>query len=208
MIITSMLTLISCEDKTSEKLEGTTTQERFYDFNGLNMYEPDDMVILGFTNTGHFIWGYDHEAKEKLYYAIIVDNMNYSNYNDPCGLDEVWEILYDRCESTADCIYQNIYKFYDAEVDNKEKVDFLGTEFIRSTGMIPFTTYEDEPIEINYAAYYGILDFPAYDSFPEFKSVPFMWIAFSESDSDEIKAEMEKIVDDVAEKASWISNQQ
>lgn len=194
------------EELSVEKSEETTTQERFYDFSGLNMYEPDDMIMLAFTNIGHYIWGYDYETEEKLNYAIVIDGMNYYDFSDPYGLDDVWEILHDQCESNIECIYQNIFKFYDAEVNATEKVDFLGAEFIRSTGIIPFETYDDERIEINYAAYYGILDFPAYHSFPEYKSVPFMWIAFSDSDSDEIKAEMEKIVDDVAENASWISD--
>lgn len=168
------------------------------------MYEPDDM-IMGFINNGRHIWYYDYETEEEVSYAIVINGMNYSDFYEPCGLDDVWEVLRSDCESNIECIYNDVFKFYDAEVDTTEKVDFLGTEFIRSMDMIPFETYDDERVEINYAAYYGVLDFPAYRSYPEFKSVPFMWISFSDSDSDEVKAKIEKIVDDVAEKASWIS---
>lgn len=227
LLIASMLSCTACSDKTSEnnlsEKDGSdslsvvvdsgqqsensvsdttenTTEERFYDFHGLNMYEPDDMVMK-FTHIGKHVWCYNYETKDNLNCAIVIDGINYSDFNDSYGLDDVWEILRSPCELSIGCVYQNIFKFYDAEVYTTEKVDFLGTEFMHSTGIIPFETYDDERIEINYSAYYGILDFP------EYKSVPFMWIAFSDSDSDEIKAEMEKIVDDIAENASWQSDE-
>ncbi|GEM_PF-1836122 len=199
----------SSEQETiAEESEEKPTEERFYDFNGLNMHEPDGLVMMPFGDD--LVWGYDHETTEQLNYAIVINSLNYAEYNDPStyGLDDVWEILSHELELNIGTVYYDIAEFYDAEADTTEKVDFLGAEFIRSTGIIPFRTYDDEHVEINYAAYYGILDFPAYGNYPECKSVPVMWIAFSDVNSAEMKAEMEKIVDDVAENASWLSDEQ
>lgn len=222
LLIASMLSCTACGDKTSEnnssEKDGSdslsvavdsgqqpensvsdttenTTEERFYDFYGLNMYEPDNMVMLGFTNINDYIWGYDYETEEKLNYAIVIAGMDYSSYSDLYELDDVWEMLRYELELNIGNLYNGIAEFYDAEVDTTERFEFMDTEFIHSTGSISFRKYDDEgggTDEINYSACYGILDFPAYHSFPEYKSVPFMWIAFSDSDSDEIKAEMEK----------------
>ena len=241
MVVTSMLTLASCGDNASKKetddsaiessqsKSGDTSEseqeesiseseeenkesfneEKFYNFNNLNMLIPEKLTLINFSDAT--IWGQADETAEDLYYAIIYNGLNYSDYNDPAtySSENVWEILNYKLEDNIGHVYYDIAEFYDAEVDTTEQFEFMSTEFIHTTGVVSFRKYDDAgggTDNVNYSACYGVLDFPAYDVVPEFKSVPFMWIAFSDSDSDEIKTEMEKIVDDVAENASWISD--
>lgn len=194
--------------------EERSHEEIFYNFNGLNMRQPDNLKnFREFDYSGKYLGGFyscgrDYRAKEKLQYNIVIDCMNYADYyaSDCYGLDDVWEILNESLYKNINNIY-SVCELGDAEIATTEKVDFLGTEFIRSTGSIPMITNSNDELDLYYAAYYGILDFPANDSFPEFKSVPIMWIAWSNRGTYSIRTEMEKIVDTVAENASWISEE-
>lgn len=201
------------EDSVSEIAEESeneekTDEKRFYNFHNLSVVSPKELILYGFRD--YVIWGKEDETADALYYAVIYRGLVYSDYNDPStyGSDDAWEILSNELEDNIGCVYHDIAEFYDAEVETTEKFDFMGTEFVHSTGVVPFRKYDDaggETVNIYYSACYGVIDFPAAEFQMEGKSVPIMWIAFSDSDSDDIKAEMDKIVDDTAKNASWVS---
>lgn len=229
LLLASMLSCTACGDKTSESSsenssstpvaedsvsetaeeaenEEKTDAESFYDFHGLSIPEPENLEHIDWGGQGYYNWSREYEAEEKLYFAIVIDGLDYSDYCDPesYSSEDVLQILDNEFEKNIDNYY-SIYELGDAEVSTEENIDFLGADFIRSTGSKHLRTYDKEEYDILYSACYGTLDFPAYSSSPECKKVPIMFVAFSDADNDAVKAEMDRIIDNVAEKSSWIS---
>ncbi|MCM1506419.1 MAG: hypothetical protein NC177_04700 [Ruminococcus flavefaciens] len=194
--------------KTAEESENEeeTDKESFYDFFGLSVSTPENLEYIDWGGQGYYNWGRKGEAEEKLYFAIIIFGMDYADYYDPesYSSEDVWEILDNEFELNIDNYY-SIYKLSDAEVSTEENIDFLGADFIRSTGSRHLKNYDKEEYDILYSACYGALDFPAYGTTPECKKVPIMFVAFSDTDNDEVRTEMDRIIDNVAENSSWIS---
>ncbi len=75
-------------------------------------------------------------------------------------------------------------------VDKDEKKQMLGVEVIRRTGTLKIENL-GESKNLSYAAYYMLTDLQNGD----YKSVPIVWIAFSEDTSDETRKYLEEVVD-------------
>lgn len=192
----------------TEATEENEAEESFYDFSGLSVPEPENLEYIDWGAQGYYNWIRESE-EENLYFAICICGMDYSDYEDVDSYtsEDVWEILNNEMTKNIDNYY-SVYELDDAEVSTKENIDFLGTEFIRSTGSMLLEARDDVEFNIYYSACYGAIDFPAYGTSPEYKKVPLMFIAFSDTDSDDIKAEMEKIIDNTVENSSWLSDEQ
>lgn len=196
----------SVSDVEESANEEKTDEESFYDFHGLSLPEPKGLEHIDWGGQGYYNWSREYDAEEKLYFAIIIDGLNYSDYSDPesYSSEDVLEILDNEFEKNIDNYY-SVYELSDAVVSTEENIDFLGADFIRSTGSRHLKNYDKEEYDILYSACYGALDFPAYGTSSELKKVPIMFVSFSDADNDEVKAEMNKIIDNVAENSSWIS---
>ena len=77
-----------------------------------------------------------------------------------------------------------------------------GYSFVKRSGIIHTEEYADqgEVADLNYVAYYGCMDMKMFDG----RSVPMMWVAFSNVTDDRTINDMESLVDTAANDAEWI----
>ena len=86
--------------------------------------------------------------------------------------------------------------FTGIDVETSEKVQVVGKEFLRESGVI-HTTAPEGNYDVAYVAYYGTPGFTSVVS----PTTPVMWIAYSNHLDDETKAQLAEMADKAANDA-------
>ena len=106
---------------------------------------------------------------------------------DSYTLDDTPDIMWEYILDVIDNYYPVTKSKSKDTVSAEESRNMLGYDVIRRTGVIHTDTY-GETHDLNYAAYYGLFDLQDGD----YKKVPTVWIAFSETEDISV---LEEVVD-------------
>lgn len=184
---------------TSDEANDTDSDSEYWNWRGINVYLPSSFtgerqvfakdIFSGKMSTDDTIYYYLQDT------GSVSEEYNAGNYT-----------LEDVPEYYSNAVYQIVYEFfrsyesdYTVTVDTEKKVDVLGTTFLRRTGTIHTEYRNDETHDLYYAAYYGVVDTPG--MFTE--DCPVVWLTFAECTDEKTKADVELVVDTIAETATF-----
>ena len=180
------------------KNEATTNNESEY----FNLYGIDIAVPKSFKSENIYskrVWSGKKSTDNMIYYDIdfLLDYGSVASI-DSYSLENTPDIM---CTYILDVIdeYYPVTKSKSTNTVNTEEIrNMLGYDVIRRTGVIHTDTY-GETHELNYAAYYGLLDLQN----GTYKKIPTVWIAFSESNDSQTKLDLQNIVDSAYNNAKF-----
>ena len=122
----------------------------------------------------------------ELYGDLIEVIENYTYKNAP-------EIF----EPTEKYMIHDFFNYpYERNVEVEETVECMGYQFLKQKGTFKVKLDDDSIHDVYFVGYYGCMYISSFDD----KSVPVMWISFSEVTNEQTKQDMEDIVDDCATK--------
>lgn len=179
------------------KNEATTNNESEY----FNLYGIDIAVPKSFKSENIYskrVWSGKKSTDNMIYYDIdfLLDYGSVASQDD-YSINDTPDIMWEYIRNVIDKYYPAGVKST-ITVDSEAKKTMLGFDVIRRTGVIHTDKY-GETHELNYAAYYGLLDLQN----GTYKKIPTVWIAFSESNDSQTKLDLQNIVDSAYNNAKF-----
>lgn len=185
------------EEDSDVNLNDDVLEDTTFDWYGIGMNVPADFEDANVYS--HYVWKGKNASENIVYYEL-------DQIPDYPYIATGEYFLADTPDIMREYFLEIVDEFFPAgtvdstiSVDSEEQTMFLDFEAIRRTGTIHAEKY-GESAELYYAAYYSIIDFPK----GNYKKIPAMWVAFSESMDEVTRQDIEDIVDTAAEKAHYV----
>lgn len=133
-------------------------------------------------------------TEDKMYCCFVCDELygDFEYYIENYTYKDAPEIF----ESTEEYMIHDFFNYpYERNVEVEETVECMGYQFLKQKGTFK-VKLDDSIHDVYFVGYYGCMYISSFDD----KSVPVMWISFSEVTNEQTKQDMEDIVDDCATK--------
>lgn len=180
----------SDEDEVQESNANDDTT--YYDWNNVAFYYPASYKMDIINSTTVFTG--QSKSGEPIYYLVKAN----TSYEDSAEITSVPDILKPFLFEAISYHVPTYESNFDITTDTEESCEIQGFSFIKRCGIVKTET-NTEKAELAYAAYYGIVDFPAINRY----DIPVVWMACSETGNSETISELKELADKSAELLSW-----
>jgi len=209
MFLIALLCMTGCSlsNKETENNSGSNTQntnqssstsktdDSFLELYGAKFYYPSSFEGRNISGlTGMKVFSGKLNSNDAIYWFVVPDvfyDSDFSVYDTP-------DILYNYVKKIVDSRFATYDSKYSISVSNESNLIVKDKSFIKRVGII-HTESDKQTSDLNYIAYYGILDYPSYDYY----NVPTVWMVFSNSSEQTTLNDMEIIADKTASLLSW-----
>ena len=188
-------TMSSIETTIEENQLSTThkdepSDEKFIELYGSKFYYPgsfEENKVSGLTGMSIFSGSLNND--EIIHYFIAVDPF-YENDFDEADVPDILSSMTMKFVNSKFSTYDSKFAI---STDSEDSQTVLGYPFLKRTGSI-HTESDKQVSDLKYCAFYGKMDFPKYDT----SNIPIMWMAFTDSDSNEAMSNLETIAQNTA----------
>lgn len=132
-------------------------------------------------------------TEDKIYCSLVCNELygDFDDYVEEYTYKDAPKIF----ESDQRYIVRDFFDYFiERNMETEETVECMGYQFLKQKGTFKVELDDDSIHDVYFVGYYGCMDISSFDD----KSVPIMWISFSEVTNEQTKQEMEDIVDDFA----------